>query len=208
MKIKNHSLAMALCLGLTATAAVIGITGCAGDRYNRSTGEFIDDQTLQGRVHHVLGSDPAYKYNDVTVTAFKGTVQLGGFVFLTEQQTRAGELAREVTGVREVVNNIIVRDRNDSQWDNGRRTPDQDRRTGDYSRPPGEYVDDKTLTARVKSALHSNGMVKLDDVIVSTYNGTVQLGGFVNTADQKARASEVVRQVPGVKDVANSITVK
>ena len=130
-------------------------------------------------------------------------------MFLAEQQARAGELARGVTGVGEVVNNIIVRDNNNTaQWDNGDRTSVRDRQAGDYSRSPGASVDDKTLTGRVKSALESNGMVKLDDVNVNTYNGTVQLGGFVNTAEQKARATEIVQQVPGVRDVANNITVK
>jgi hyperosmotically inducible periplasmic protein len=45
-------------------------------------------------------------------------------------------------------------------------------------------------------------------VNVIACKGTVQLSGFVNTADQKTKAGEIARQVQGVQDVVNNITVK
>src|SRR5438034_3037872 len=92
-----------------ATTAVIGLTGCAGDRYTRSTGENIDDTATSGRVKDALAKDGVYRYPDVKVTTFKGTAQLSGFVETRDQKTRAGELARNVAGVREVVNNITIK---------------------------------------------------------------------------------------------------
>ena len=69
-----------LCVALTlAASAVVGLTGCAGDRYHESTGEYVDDTSLTARVKGALGDD-SYKYPDVKVTSFKGTVQLSGFV--------------------------------------------------------------------------------------------------------------------------------
>jgi hyperosmotically inducible protein len=100
------SLGMAIIL---ATAAA-GFTGCAGNRYQESTGEHIDDAATTGRVKSALGKDTAYKYPDVKVTTFKGTVQLSGFVNQKAEKSRAGELAKNTEGVKEVVNNITVKD--------------------------------------------------------------------------------------------------
>lgn len=111
MKSKTSSLCMALCLGLTLTAGVIGFTGCAGDRYNRSTGEYIDDKALSARVSAALADNAEYKFSDVEVNVFRGTVQLSGFVNTAAQKGRAAEVARTVNGVRDVVNNITIKDR-------------------------------------------------------------------------------------------------
>lgn len=93
-----------------ATATIVGVTGCAGDRYNQSTGEHIDDAATTGRVKDALGSDAMYKYSDVKVTTFKGTVQLSGFVDNRDQKSRAGTLAKNTAGVKEVENNITIKD--------------------------------------------------------------------------------------------------
>ena len=93
-----------------ATITVVGMTGCAGDRYNQSTGEHIDDAGITSRVKETLGSDSMYKYPGVKVTTFKGTVQLSGFVDNRVQKSQAGSLAKNVTGVKEVVNNITVKE--------------------------------------------------------------------------------------------------
>ena len=100
------SLGMALVL---ATAGA-GLAGCAGDSYTESTGEHIDDPATTARVNSALHGDEMYKYPDVKVTTFKGTVQLSGFVNNGAQKGRAADLAKNVAGVKDVVNNITVKD--------------------------------------------------------------------------------------------------
>jgi osmotically-inducible protein OsmY len=75
-------------------------------------------------------------------------------------------------------------------------------------RTPGQVVDDKTLTANVKTALSQNPDYKFGDVNVDTMNGTVQLSGFVNTSDQKSKAMDIAKGVQGVKDVEDKMTTK
>jgi hyperosmotically inducible protein len=101
-------LALALCLGAVPVLTVI--TGCAGDRYHQSTGEDIDDHGITSRVKDALANDAQYKYDGVQVVTFKGTVQLSGFVDTSDQKSRAGELAKGVEGVKDVDNNITVKD--------------------------------------------------------------------------------------------------
>jgi hyperosmotically inducible periplasmic protein len=103
-------LAMLLCVGVTPILAGGLMAGCAGDRYHESTGETIDDTSTTARVKSALGGDPQYKYDDVHVTTFKGDVQLSGFVNTGDAKSRAGTLAKNVEGVKEVENNISVKE--------------------------------------------------------------------------------------------------
>ena len=101
-------LGLVLCLG--ALPLVTMVTGCAGDRYHQSTGESIDDQGVSMRVRSALSNDAEYKYEGVSVKTFKGTVQLSGFVDTHAQKSRAGELAKNVEGAKDVENNITVKE--------------------------------------------------------------------------------------------------
>jgi len=105
-------------LAVGVLAAVVGLTGC--DRqstYNRAdqtpgertAGEAIDDKTLTSRVKDALDGDTTHKYPEVKVAAFKGTVQLSGFVNQSEQKDRAADVAKNVPGVKDVENNITVK---------------------------------------------------------------------------------------------------
>ena len=102
---KISSLCVAFALGVSA---IVGITGCAGDRYHESTGEYVDDSSLTARVKSALGGD-SYKYPDVKVTTFKGTVQLSGFVDDKAQKERAASIAKGVQGVKDFDTNITVK---------------------------------------------------------------------------------------------------
>ena len=77
-----------------------------------------------------------------------------------------------------------------------------------YERSTGESVDDSATTGRVKRALSADKTYKYSDVKVTTFKGNVQLSGFVDSNDQKAKATELAKTVPGVKDVENRITIK
>ena len=79
------------------------------------------------------------------------------------------------------------------------------RASGD--RTEGRMVDDKNITAQVKSDLEHEPVYKFDDVDVRTFNGIVQLSGFVHTEAQKRRAGEVAQSAGGVTQVQNGIAI-
>jgi osmotically-inducible protein OsmY len=86
------------------------ITGCTTEqRSGRTTGEYIDDKTLNTRVRGALDDSAEYKFPDVKVESFRGTVQLSGFVATAAQKGRAGEIAKNVRGVANVDNKISVK---------------------------------------------------------------------------------------------------
>jgi osmotically-inducible protein OsmY len=72
----------------------------------------------------------------------------------------------------------------------------------------GEYVDDSVITTKVKAAFANDPQVKATEVKVETFKGTVQLSGFVDSAESARRAVELARQVDGVKNVKNDTVIK
>jgi osmotically-inducible protein OsmY len=108
MKNKNSIISMVLCLGLLTTAAVGSFAGCAGNSNERSTGQYIDDKTLQHQVRSALSDNSEYKFDNVNVDVYRGTVQLSGFVRTSEQKDKAKEIAKNVQGVTDVENNVTV----------------------------------------------------------------------------------------------------
>ena len=84
-------------------------SGCAGTSTRQSTGEHVDDSAITAKVKTELIRDPVVKARQVEVETFKGIVQLSGFVDTDEQRSRAGEIARTITGVTEVKNSITVK---------------------------------------------------------------------------------------------------
>jgi len=72
----------------------------------------------------------------------------------------------------------------------------------------GQYIDDSTITTKVKAALLGDGAVKSFQIDVNTFKGVVQLSGFVDNSDEKSAAEHDAASVAGVKSVQNNISVK
>ena len=72
----------------------------------------------------------------------------------------------------------------------------------------GRVVDDSVITGKVKAALIADPTTKAHQIEVETFKGTVQLSGFVDDAEARRRAGEVAKNIEGVKDVKNSLTLR
>lgn len=81
-------------------------------------------------------------------------------------------------------------------------------KTAQQKKEVGRIVDDSTITAKVKANILKEEGFKGMQVSVETYNGVVQLSGFVNTKAQVQKAGQVAKAVEGVKSVKNNLIVK
>jgi osmotically-inducible protein OsmY len=72
----------------------------------------------------------------------------------------------------------------------------------------GEYVDDSTITTKVKALLAEDNFLKSFQISVETFKGRVQLSGFVDSKESVRRAGEIARSVKGVTSVANNLIAK
>lgn len=72
----------------------------------------------------------------------------------------------------------------------------------------GEYIDDAVITTKVKALLVKDVALKSFQISVETYKGVVQLSGFVDTKETRAKAETITRTVKGVKSVKNDLILK
>ena len=72
----------------------------------------------------------------------------------------------------------------------------------------GGYIDDSTITAKIKTNLAQDNKVSAMDIHVKTYKGVVDLSGFVNSKAEISEAGLVAGQVSGVTSVHNNLIVK
>lgn len=105
-KIQNSLLFLILLGGVAGTALT---TACSSTATRESTGEYIDDSAITTKVKGAFVKDDTIKALDVKVETFRGVVQLSGFVNSSLQRTRAEQIARSTSGVRDVTNNIQLK---------------------------------------------------------------------------------------------------
>lgn len=72
----------------------------------------------------------------------------------------------------------------------------------------GSYIDDATLTTRVKAKFAENPTVSAMAISVETLKGTVQLSGFAKSAEERQMAEKLARETSGVVGVKNDIVVR
>ena len=148
----------------------------------------LEDTLLIARVKGALITDQVTKAHRINIETFHGIVQLSGFVSSQTEKTRAGEVAAAVPGVVEVRNAIEVRQTL-------------------ASRGIDRLIDDGALTTRVKAALIADENTSARAINVETYQGVVQLSGFVGSSSERRQASRVARAVTGVGQVRNDLQI-
>jgi hypothetical protein len=85
-------------LSLTACQAMTG----------KTTGQTIDDATVTASVQGKLTADKLSNFSRINVDTDRSVVTLNGVVRTVEEKSRAEDLARQVTGVTNVNNNLQI----------------------------------------------------------------------------------------------------
>ena len=94
---------------LLAALAIATTLGCASTAKSESTGEYIDDTAITAKVKKDIFDEPTLKSAEINVETFKGVVQLSGFVSSQANIATASTVARGVTGVKSVKNDMRVK---------------------------------------------------------------------------------------------------
>ena len=179
---KNKILSTVLCMFL---AIIMG--GCSSSKTQESTGQYIDDGTITSKVKSTLLANEGLAAYDINVKTYKGVVLLSGFVDSQQISNQAAADARSVSGVREVRNKLLVN--NSAGSVKG-------------------YTHDTTITTNVKAAIVNDPRLSAFDINVKTYDGVVQLSGFVDSQQSAELAAADALKVAHVKRVVSSLIVK
>jgi osmotically-inducible protein OsmY len=93
-----------------ALALLAACSSTSGKEPRPAEDVYTDDAALTARVKSAIATDVgARAAGAVSVEAYRGTVQLGGFADSREQAQRAVEAAKKVSGVRAVKNDIRIK---------------------------------------------------------------------------------------------------
>ena len=98
----------------TLTAAFVALTlvtaaGCAVTRGQQTAGAYIDDSAITASVKTQMLEDERVAGTSITVETLNGTVMLSGFAKSANEKNSAETIARGVSGVKSVKNEIAVR---------------------------------------------------------------------------------------------------
>jgi len=91
-----------------ATLAAIGVIILLTVACGKTIGETIDDATITTRVKTALINAPNVGALAIDVDTFKGVVTLSGRVKSQDEAAKAAEIARTVSGVKEVKSALQV----------------------------------------------------------------------------------------------------
>jgi hyperosmotically inducible periplasmic protein len=98
-----------LVIAAAAAFSAVVLPACSVMRDQQSVGTYVDDSALTTRVKAKFAEDPTVSALAISVETFKGLVQLSGFAKSGEEKAMAEKLARAVSGVTGVKNDIVVR---------------------------------------------------------------------------------------------------
>jgi len=97
---------------LAATAAAVGLlvaSGCAVTRGQESVGAYVDDATITTQVKSRFVENKDVDASSIRVETLNGTVMLSGFAKNALEKTTAENIAKKVSGVKSVKNEIAIR---------------------------------------------------------------------------------------------------
>ncbi|MFZ1377361.1 MAG: BON domain-containing protein [Geothrix sp.] len=146
------------------------------------------DGWITMKVKTVLAFHKNVSASGTEVNTQNGVVTLTGKADNLSQKQLTGEYAKDVEGVTEVRNDLVIAK-------SGRRTL-------------GDKVDDTSITAQVKSTLLFHKSTSMLATKVSTLNGVVSLHGEAKNAAERDLVTKLVEDIHGVQSVHNRMTVR
>tara|TARA_Y100000590_G_C15025591_1_gene753074 strand:- start:113 stop:571 length:459 start_codon:yes stop_codon:yes gene_type:complete len=148
-------------------------------------GSVVDDATIKVNVATKFLSSPDNLFIDVDTSVIEGRVLLTGLVDNQEIRIDAVRRVWEVEGVKEVVNEIDVGNRENLK----------------------EYANDLWITTQSKAlAIKTIGLRGLS-YNFETIKGRVYVIGITSKPDQLDSVIKVVRTIKGVKEIVNYVII-
>lgn len=161
----------------------------------------VNDATITAKVKSNLLWNRTTDGLDIDVDTDEGVVTLTGAVETAAQRDMAVQLARNTSGVREVVDRLAVDPDAPDVTDAIAET------VGDAAEKTGQVFNDAWITSKVKTVLAFNKNTDGSDIGVSTENGVVTLEGVVPSERQKRYVVNLVRDIVSVKSVNDRLEV-
>lgn len=176
------------------TALLVGSTAMVGSACatTQMAGQQTDDGRITGRIGRALAADPEVQRFDIDVDTLDRVVTLRGTVESENAKQSAEQIARSTEGVKHVNNLIAVKS----------EAVEEAEDELDDDRPS-----DLSLRTKVGAKLTADPQIRRFNIDIDVEDGVVALSGVVHDDLAKAEAEKIARNVDGVVDVRNELTV-
>jgi osmotically-inducible protein OsmY len=171
--------------GLPGVKSVINLLVVAGDQPSERS-----DNWITMKVKTALTFHKQVSATETGVHTQDGIVTLTGTAGSEAKKELTGEYAKDVEGVTEVRNEIIVA--------NGKPLPQR----------LAERVDDASITAQLKTTLLFHRSTHTMATKVTTRNGVVTLHGEALYVAEKNHVTRIAEDIKGVREVNNLMTLR
>lgn len=189
----------------------------------QKTADVTTDAAITTAVKTKLLADTKVGGLKIDVDTSNGVVTLTGPVNTVAERNEAVRLARTTTGVKRVVNKLVVetaattgredvtdKAKAETKEKAAAAKAETKETTAQAKAKAGDAKDattDATITGAVKSKLLGDTKVGGLDIDVDTKNNVVTLTGKVHSAAEKTEALRLARTTKGVKSVVDKLTI-
>ena len=169
--------------GILATGGSTAMVVAEGDR---SLGEVVDDATIKVNIAAKFLGAGNNLFVDINTTILEGRVLLTGLVDNQETRIDAVRLVWEIEGVKEVVNEIEIGNRDSIK----------------------DYAKDLWINTQARGVAAKTIGLKAVAYNFETINGKVYVAGITNNPDQLGKLIDSLKTIKGVTEITNYVIVK
>ena len=168
---------------ILATGGGTAMVVAEGDR---SLGTVVDDATIKVNVAAKFLNAGNNIFVDVNTTVLEGRILLTGLVDTQEVRIEALRLVWEVEGVREVINEIEIGNRESLK----------------------DYANDLWINTQAKGVAAKTIGLRAVAYNFETINGKIYVAGITTRPEQMEEMIEALKSIKGVKEITNYVIVK
>lgn len=173
--------------GCAATVVGAGATAGVAAAEERGIDGAIDDLKIRTEINNLWFQKDVELFRKVTLNISEGRVMLTGMVATEQARADAVRLSWQVSGVREVLNELQVVPAGESGWD---------------------QANDLWIQNKLKARLLTDGEVKNINYVVDVTDSVVYLLGIAQSGTELDRVIAHARDVSGVKRVISHVRLK
>ena len=168
---------------ILATGGGTAMVVAEGDR---SLGTVVDDATIKINIAAKFLNAGNNLFVDINTTVLEGRVLLTGLVDNQELRIEAVRLIWEIEGVREVVNEVEIGNRDSIK----------------------DYASDLWINTQARGVAAKTVGLRAVAYNFETINGKIYIAGISTNPDQLNMLIESLKTIKGVKEIVNYIIIK
>lgn len=170
-------------MGAIVTTTSAGAVVAESDR---SVGEAVDDAGIKIKIVEKFAKSKSGIFLDINSSIRLGTVLLTGIVETQEIRIEAIRLVWEIDGVKEVINEIEIGNKQNIK----------------------QYTQDLWISSRVRGKTLSEIGLDIITYNFETINGKVFVMGVASNLEESDKIIRVIKTVKGVKEISNHIIIR